>query len=438
MVDTRPASIHAEPTSSSSALARRAEIRAEVERSALRYFLEQAHPQTGMVRDWAENFSDTPANNRVGSIAATGFGFVVVANAARRGWVDRDFARAYVLKTLRFCRQSVARHKGWFLHFVDWETGERAINSEYSTIDTALLLAGALYAARVLEDPSADRLAHELYREMDFPDMLTDGGQKPRKLTLSRALWPGQPHTDGQWDMYAEHMILLLMGLGSPTHPLPREAWLAWDRSRKTLPNGKSVMGLEGTLFLHQYSQLFIDFQNYDDGFPNYHANSRVATEWHRELMSKDQRFKTLREGFWGFSAGQSPKGYEAWDPTHYAGTVCIGCTVGSAMLWPEVVLDDLVRWRHGPYAGQIWGRYGFTDSIDLDQKWFSSKVLGITVGPGYMAMANLSPETSIWRDFMQMPEIQVGLARARGPEVPLAGSKKKRGPASVSRAGAR
>jgi hypothetical protein len=67
----------------------------------------------------------------------------------------------------------------------------------------------------------------------------------------------------------------------------------------------------------------------------------------------------------------------------------------------------------NGPYRNQIWGRYGFTDSMDLDQNWFSPHVLGITVGPEYMSLANTSDATSFWKDFMKIPAIKKGLERA-------------------------
>lgn len=95
------------------------ELQAELDAGALRYFIEQAHPLTGLVRDRAQNFQDTPDSNRVASIAATGFGMAVIANASKRGQVSRSFARDYVKKTLTFAQGHIGRHKGWMYHFVD-------------------------------------------------------------------------------------------------------------------------------------------------------------------------------------------------------------------------------------------------------------------------------------------------------------------------------
>ncbi len=391
-----------------------AALKADIERTGLQFFLDHAHPMTGMVRDRAENFDSTPEWNRVASIASTGFGLAVVANSASRGKMERAAGEAYVLRALRFARDRVARYKGWFVHFVDWETGERMWRSEYSTIDTALFLAGAMYATQVFADNvEIGAITRSLYAELDFIDMMTDGGKFAEKRTLSMAYSPEMGYTKSQWDMYAEEMILLVLGLGHPTKPLPTDAWLAWSRKRNEIPNGKQVMGLGEALFVHQYSQVFLDFRGFNDGFPNYHDNSTAITSHHRLIAQTDHRFKTLKAGFWGFSAGDSPSGYRVWSPLQYEGTVCVGCTVASAMFVGERVVEDLVDWINGPHREQVWGRYGFVDSVDLDSDWFAPNVLGITVGPAALAVANIEMGTSVWKDFMRIPEIARGLERA-------------------------
>ena len=389
------------------------------ERAALRYFIENSHPNSGLARDMAENFSETPKSNRMASMASTGFGLAVLANAASRGWIDRAKTQIAVARTLRFARDRVPRRKGWFQHFVDWETGRPFPGSEFSTIDSALFLAGALYAGATFPESESSRLAAQIYEETDFIDAMSDGGALPDKRTLSMAWTANGGYTSAQWDMYAEQSILLLLGLGHPTRPLPASAWTAWARSRASVANDQSLMGQDQALFTHQYSQAFVDFRAFDDGCPNYFANSALAARWHRSFTQTDPSRRSLREGFWGFSAGQSPKGYEVWNPLNYNGLVCIGCAAASAMHEPALVLGDMARWASGPWAARIWGRYGFSDSLDLDRDWISSQVLGITVGPAYLSLANVRPETSVWRAFMALRFMRAALARAQaaGPE---------------------
>lgn len=390
-------------------------VQKEIERTALQFFLDNAHPTTGLVLDKAPNFLPTPASNRVSSIASTGFGLAVLANAAKRGMLDRQKAEEQILKTLEFCRTQVPRERGWFLHWVDWETGARAWKSEYSPIDTALFMAGALYASQIFPNPRIRQITRELYREMDFEFFLTANGTKPNKKTLSLSYTVENGFAPYEWDIYAEQKILLLLGLGHPTRPLPVAAWKAWRRFNSVEAMYSRIMGHEMPLFVHQYSQVFVDFRGFKHGEADYYENGVKATMLHRHMLTSAKRFKTFAAGYWGVSAGEDPDGYKVWDPTRYAGTVCIGCTVASVMYSPFEVLGDLQRWYEGPHKAKIWGRYGFVDSINLDRDWYAKNVLGITVGPAFMSFANMSAATSIWQDFMKIPEIQNAMKRAQG-----------------------
>jgi hypothetical protein len=389
---------------------RRQALKADLEKRALRYFTENSHPETGLVLDRADNFADRAADNRVASIAATGFGLAVIANAAERGLIPRVEGEAYALKTLKFAQAKVPRRHGWFVHFMDWQTGERRWESEYSTIDTALFMAGALYAAEVFPGGEVSKITRRLYRDLDFKDMLTDAGSKPRKNTISMGFKPGQGYIPAQWDMYAEQMVLLLLGLGPPSGKVPVETWTAWQAKHSQPPDGK-LLGENEALFVHQYSQLFIDFREFG---PRYHENSVALSRKHRELARNEKRYKTYKHGFWGFSAGDAPGGaYEVYSATNYRSIACIGCAAGSAVFMPDEILDDMLEWRDGAYSAKIWGRYGFVDSLDVDADWFSRYVLGITVGPIYMSLVNMDANGSIWSKFMRVPEIKTAIARA-------------------------
>ena len=384
------------------------QLKADLERRAVQYFIEASQSVTGQTLDKAENFTVTPADNRMASIAATGFSLASIVNAGLRGMVTPAFAQDYALKTLRFARDHVPRRNGWFTHFYDWETGVAYVGSEFSTIDTALFMGGAMYAAAIYPNTEIASIVHQLYVDMDYIEMMTDAGAKPAKRTLSMAYFPGLGYTPAQWDMPAEQTLLYLMGVGHPTKPLPVEAWFAWRRDTTLLANGKKLIGADMPLFVHQYSQLFVDFAGKSDGFGNYFDNGKVGSEFNRESSLRDNRFQTFRDGFWGISAGLTPDGYAAPGPiTNSAGTVCIGCAAGSAMYMPHEVLNDVQTWINGQFGPKIYGRYGLVDSINIDRNWFATEVLGITVGPVYMSLANMNEDTSFWKVYRQIPELQ-------------------------------
>ena len=110
-----------------------------IEYDSILYFAQQANPANGLIKDSSR--PGAPA-----SAAAVGFGLVAMCIGESRGWIDREKAYERVLTTLKTFRDGVPNEHGFFYHFLDMRTGSRAWNSEVSSIDTALLVAGALYA----------------------------------------------------------------------------------------------------------------------------------------------------------------------------------------------------------------------------------------------------------------------------------------------------
>src|SRR5260370_3395056 len=114
----------------------------EIERAIFLYFWEQASSTAGQVKDRAlARGNDT---RTVSSIAATGFGLTALCIADQHGYMARANVIARVRATLTFLLSQMPHQNGFFYHFVDMNTGQRAINSEVSPIETALLLCFAL------------------------------------------------------------------------------------------------------------------------------------------------------------------------------------------------------------------------------------------------------------------------------------------------------
>ena len=114
----------------------------DLERANCLFFVEQANPQTGLVRDRC-NVRAT-SSSTVASIAATGFGLTALCIGQQRGFISLSDASERVLATLRFLWKKLPVHRGFFYHWADMNTGERTWNSEVSSIDTAILLCGIL------------------------------------------------------------------------------------------------------------------------------------------------------------------------------------------------------------------------------------------------------------------------------------------------------
>jgi hypothetical protein len=377
----------------------------EVERKAFDYFLREHHPRTGLVKDKASN-SGTDANV-IASIAATGFGLAAVCVGAERGWISRDDARAYCLKTLRTFRDRMEPVQGFFYHFVHWETGKRTKDTELSSIDTALFLAGALTAARYFEGSEVETLAEELYARVDFRWMLA--GDE----TLAMGWHPDGGFLKSRWDRYNESFILYLLAVASPTHPIPADSWA---KVKKPVGRyGPQVFIYSGPLFTHQYSHIWVDFREKNDGFADYFENSRIATLANRQFtLDRRHMFKTYSEDFWGLTASLGPAGYRAYGAgpggAVHDGTVA-PTAAGSAVVFTPELSIRAIRAMRDRLGGRLWGKYGFGDAFNLDRDWVAQEVLGIDQGPLLLMIENFRSEL-LWRIFMRDPRMTQAMER--------------------------
>ena len=400
----------------------------DLERRSFQYFWDQAAAPTGVVLDRTRT-DGTPADEdhrTVGSIAATGFGLTALCIAAERGWIRREDARERVRTTLRFFANRAPQEHGWFYHWLDVNTGERRWNSEVSSIDTALLLAGILTTRQYFpEDAEIARLATGIYERIDFPWMLNG-----HPTLLSMGWRPETGFIKSRWDDYSEHPILYLMAIGSRTHPITPEAWYAWKRNWNEYA-GYRYLG-RTPLFTYQYSHAWVDFRGRREikgERIDYFQNSIRATLAHRQFcidLAKD--FSAYGPNVWGISASDSIKGYVAWggpprDPA-IDGTVVPYASAGSLMFVPQLALAALKTIR-AKYGQNVYGKYGFADAFNPNTGWVDRDVIGIDLGITLLS-AEDARTGAVWRWFMKNPEIVkamdlAGLRRHR----PIAESKR-------------
>jgi hypothetical protein len=382
----------------------------DLSRRAFLYFKEHADPQTGLVLDRAraggEAHDASHHSHDIASSAATGFGLTALCVGAERGWMTRAEARGRVAATLRFFAARAPHKNGWFLHWMNKPDGARRWGSEFSSIDTALLLGGVLTARGYFrEDAEIQRLAALIYRRVDFRWML-DG----HPTLLSHGWKPETGFLKPRWDTYSEHMILQLLAVGSPARPITPRAWRAWGRKRISYA-GRTYLN-DGPLFTHQYSHAWVDFRGWREGwypFTDYFENSVAATRAHRDFcLSLSGEFPGYTEDVWGITASDSRKGYVAWggpprDPS-IDGTVVPCAAGGSLMFTPDISLRALRAMRE-KFGERVYGRYGFTDAFNPNDGWTNPDVIGINVGITLLSAENLRTG-NVWRWFMSNPEI--------------------------------
>ncbi len=377
----------------------------DLEKRALRYFIEQSDPKSGLTRDRAR--ADASPSNAPASVAATGFALTAYCIGDHRGWIAREETVQRTLQVLRFIRDHVDHERGFLYHFVDIRTGRRVWKSEASTIDTALFLKGALTAREYLQDAEVTAVVSELYNRVDWAWALNGG------KTLTHGWKPETGFLKARWDSYSEMLGMYLLGIGAPTNALPPESWSAWNRPVKTY--GDRTFIECPPLFTHQYSHAWFDFRGRQDAYADYWRNSVDATlaqrEWCAALVNK---FSLWSLDLWGITASDSAKGYVDWGgpyptETRLDGTI-VPCAPGGSMPFaPRECLKALMTMR-AIGGDAVWGRYGFPDAFNPHTGWISRDVIAIDVGIT-LIMAENARSGFVWNQFMKAPEARRGLA---------------------------
>ena len=379
----------------------------EVERAGFAFFWEQASPASGQIDDRGP--ADGGEHKKVSSIASTGFGLTAMCIADRRGWLKHGAILDRVKTILQFAFEKLPHEHGFFYHFVDPDTGARAWKCEVSDIDTCLLLCGVITCRAHFDDAEVRSLATKIYERTDWAWMLNGG------KTLAMGWTPEDGFIKSRWDSYSELMMMYLLGMASPTHPLPEETWGAWERPDFEY-RGAHYVGSHAPLFVHQYSHAWFDFRGKRDAFCDYFRNSIIATKVHKLwCISLAKRFPDYSENLWGITASDSAHGYTAWGGPPEMGDIdgsIVPCAAGGSLAFlPEETLAVLRTIREKDSA-RAWKRYGFVDAFNPLNDWTDTDVIGIDVGITLL-MAENARTQFVWNTFMKDPAAQKGMELA-------------------------
>jgi hypothetical protein len=377
----------------------------EIERGAFDFFWTEAG-SSGQVKDRA--FVNGRDTHTLASIAATGFGLTGLCIGHARRYRNPDEIQERVRQSLRFIWEKLPHEHGFFYHFIDITTGQREWMSEISSIDTSILLCGVLTARQHFRDAEIQELATKIYERVDWDWMLNDGH------TLSMGWYPESGFIGMRWAHYCELMMIYLLALGSPTHPISARSWAAWKRPTINYQGYEYISGND-PIFTHQYSHAWFDFRNQRDAHLNYFQNSITATMAHREFcLSLHPKFPDYSSRLWGITASDSLRGYRIWGgPPSFGepdGTIVPCAPAGSLVfLYPECI--EVLRNIRERY-GRAWGNYGYVDAFNPLTGWYDNAVLGIDLGIT-MLMAENHRTRFVWRTFMKNKEARRGMARA-------------------------
>jgi len=383
------------------------ELLEEIQRASFRLFWEGAHPRTGLVKDRVR-FAGRDSNT-VSSIAGTGFGLTALCLADEHGWIRHRRALKRARITLRYLWRELPNHHGFFYHFVDWETGGRRLDSEVSSMDTALLLCGVLTCRQHFDDDEIRSLATAIVDRVDWRWMYQAGP------FLNHGWTPERGFLQPRWDTYSEHMLLYLLAMGASQNTIPAQAWNAWDRPWFDY-EGLRYIDSEAPLFIHQYSHAWFDFRGVADAHTDYFQNSVLATQAHRNFcLELRDRYSHFGEDLWGITASESRYGYAVWGGPPKVGPIdgsVVPCAAGGSLPFLREGSLQVLRSIRERFDDMAWSRYGFADAFNPATGWVAGHALSINTGITLLMIEN-ARTGRVWELFMRNPEARRGMQLA-------------------------
>ncbi len=422
-----------------------------LERRTFDFLWETTNPRNGLTPDrWpTESFS---------SVAAVGFALTAYPIGVERGWVTRDQAVERTLATLRFFwnapqtadTSGSTGHRGFFYHFLDMETGVRFANVELSTIDTTLLLGGVLFCQQYFDgadgrESEIRALADSIYHRVEW----TWAVVRPPRVSMG---WrPERGFIEYDWRGYDEAMLLYVLALASPTHPVEPAAWEAYTSTYQW----RDFYGHEhvnfAPLFGHQFSHVWIDFRGIRDAYMrergiDYFENSRRAALSQQAYAADNPNgWRDYSAEIWGLTASDGPidttitvDGRERTFWSYIArgaaateirddGTLVPTAVGGAIPFAPEITIPTLMAMRER-YGDDLFGQYGFLDAFNPTFRvegmrlthgrvvpgkgWFDTDYLGIDQG-AIVTMIENHRSGLVWEHMKRSPYIVRGLCRA-------------------------
>jgi len=317
-------------------------------------------------------------------------------------------------------------HHGLFYRYLDMETGTRSGDVEVSTVDSALLMSGMLFAQAWFDGTEEGEveiraLVDRIYARMDWRWF------QPRPPVIVLGWTPEEGHLPYDWRGYNEAMAVYLLALASPTFPVEPESWNAWTQGNLNAWGAYHDIEHVGfaPLFGHQYTHVWFDFRGIQDEFMrarslDYFENSRRATLAQREYcIANPGRFPGYGPDIWGLTACDGPgsngtHGYIARGAPpaeNDDGTIALTAVGGSLPFAPQECIRAL-RTMYDQHRENIWCGYGFRDAFNLKENWFATDVIGIDQGPILLMAENLRTG-KIWERMRQNEILQRGLKRA-------------------------
>ena len=209
-----------------------------------------------------------------------------------------------------------------------------------------------------------------------------------------------------RWSHYSELMMIYLLAIGSPSHPVSPDAWNSFARPVQRYAGLEYISG-DDPIFVHQYSHAWFDFRGKRDAYTNYFENSVTATRAHKTFCLSMPNW--YNEDYWGITASDSVRGYTIWGGPPSRGLIdgtVVPCAPAGSLRFSA---SRMSRRSCVPCARnlerRLGGVTGLSDAFHPAANWYNPDVLGIDLGISLLMAENLRTG-QVWNTFMRNPEI--------------------------------
>ena len=398
------------------------ELVSDIQKANFDYFWLYAHPISGLIRERAQQKTDTQHAQwlrRCCTVGATGMAFFNYAVGVKRGWISREQAAERVNSTLDFLAHKTTRYHGAWSHWIDGTTGETIpfsrIDDGADLVETAFLAQGLIFVRQFFDASHSQEqqiraTADRLWREIEWTFFSNHSKDNPLLL------WHWSPTHDFKINLPIrganECHIVHLLAMVSPTYAVGPEyyqnAWLnSQYHEERTLEGIHHNLGVNygGPLFFAHYSYLGLDPHTISFGgqsyFEHYSDFCRSQYRYAQHTYPSAQN-----KQIWGLTASYDPRGYKVHKPGRADnGTISPTAALSSWPYAPDLALEACLT-LYEQRGAELWGEFGFYDAFNDAKKWISPGHISIDVAPIAPMIENFRTGLC-WKIFHSSPEAQ-------------------------------
>ncbi len=412
---TPPVSAHTHPMSDDDLLTM-------VQEASFRYYWDGAEPNSGMALE------SQPGPDGLVAMGASGFGVMALVVAVDRGFITRAEGVERIERITGFLSKADRYHGVW-PHFLDGRTGKTIslfglYDDGGDLVETSFMMQGLLTARQYFNgntpaETTLRNTINTLWRTVDWDWYRAT----PDHAAL---YWHWSPnfafHIANRLEGWNEVMITYMLAIASPTHPVPPLLYRTGYQREGPGAHGQYginhtyfgipltqgyVPNSPGPLFFTHYSYMGYDPRGMRDQYSNYFRNNQnEALVSQAYSIANPRHFKGYGANSWGLTAVDGPDDrYHEYKPFEEDdGTIAPTGAVSSYAYTPQQSLLALKHW-YRDMGAQTWGIYGFRDSFNQQQNWYSSTNMGLNQAPQTVMIEN-GRTGLIWKTFMSSPEI--------------------------------